>query len=310
MANAVVGEQCVASSAGTRSLDGIPIVDGDFRHEDGELRQSVGSVSLQRIRCEVNDRRQAQRGNSGDRCYPFDEDNSASERISFNARPDLVEGLGHGGCHCKRIEASDWNKSYRGRTSGDAWGTAQGQRRPGDVDDIANITADRNTSSGDRLDRESILFHKRIQRGCDLGRKRRSGVGRGKADNLAAVGGLAIRIEFESDRVSTGRGVGKELSIGDTRRWYGDGELGPIGTCRCIVGSDDAESRLVDKRHFVNAVLTPETCQRCQANGSAVVAIPEDVIDARREHATVFGQYEIVLVDRQWIRTGSLAFIE
>ena len=56
--------------------------------------------------------------------------------------------------------------------------------------------------------------------------------------------------------------------------------------------------------------MPPETSQRCQADRAAVEAIAKDIVDAGAEHSTVLGQNDVVLGDRQRIRTGSLAFID
>ena len=56
--------------------------------------------------------------------------------------------------------------------------------------------------------------------------------------------------------------------------------------------------------------MAPETSQRCQADRAAVEAVAKDIVDAGAEHSTVLGQNDVILGDCQWIRTGSLAFID
>ena len=71
------------------------------------------------------------------------------------------------------------------------------------------------------MDRPSVLTDQRIDNGCDLGGELIRGVCGQERDNLRGEDRLrvAVEVEFESDCLTAGRGVGEGLAIGHTTGW-------------------------------------------------------------------------------------------
>ena len=242
----------------------------------------------------------------------------------------MVEGLGQCRGHRDRIETGYWKELHRDRSGSNTGGTGKDQRGIRNIHRIADVPADDDSSTGDGLDRPSVLTDQRIDNGCDLGGELIRSVGGQERDDIRGENRLrvACEVEFEPDRLTAGRGVGEGLAIGHTTGWNRqdesaiefqgtsatackrNGEAIAIDTIGRVVWGDDTNRRLVDQSQFVDAVLAPETSQRCQADRAAVEAIAKDVVDAGAEHSTVLGQNDVVLGDCQRIRTGSLAFID
>ena len=89
------------------------------------------------------------------------------------------------------------------------------------------------------------------------------------------------------------------------------GVHGNAGTVQdgCTAGWINAQGRLVDQRHFINAVAPPEASQRCQANGTAVGTKTKNVVDTLHQRSAVLGQDQRIRRDRVWVRPRSGPFI-